>query len=540
MTTLCGKNMGNDLLIIPCDLPNGHEGNCERNIWSVNAPRTPLVTDNEAQTHTQETRPATRRCICGLLENDPIHSYEWCFGGIEGAHELTLKPPKSSYPVEQELREMCCRLRACVRKYGLGSGGEQLDELVIAEVDRCHALVDAMENTKSQPISPQSKAPEPQERSEKDFAIENGDYLADAAEAYLNARNRYDIAVAGYADEDSEVPNADELTDCHQALRVRIYEFRKRRDRAALSSPSPTVCFLCQHPVHLVGGCNQCTCLEDSIVKNYKGVCPDCSICGKPSPLGNVCGACEAAKMRGYKMEVDEISGAKSFKDWATHHFCEGFRTGQKVTLKERMDAIGDSPSPEERKPQPSQGTTPACPKCGMSLIEIKYSESSQMLNRDQWESQLAGDLVCFCHNNHRGNKPYAYFWKRELAHPTEPSQGATPATMDVYEFNRYRNGVLMAEGGQVHAHSEEEALKKVRALFSPVPSGEEFKLAKKDFFIDKDPSGKGRYEDGLRYFIDGVLVNRTDFMERRDRECAHRWDADVCVDCHKSKAITR
>jgi hypothetical protein len=32
----CGKNMGNDLLVIPCDLPKGHAGECERNIWPVN------------------------------------------------------------------------------------------------------------------------------------------------------------------------------------------------------------------------------------------------------------------------------------------------------------------------------------------------------------------------------------------------------------------------------------------------------------------------------------------------------------------------
>lgn len=31
----CGKNMGNDLLIIPCDLEKDHEGPCERNIWPV-------------------------------------------------------------------------------------------------------------------------------------------------------------------------------------------------------------------------------------------------------------------------------------------------------------------------------------------------------------------------------------------------------------------------------------------------------------------------------------------------------------------------
>jgi hypothetical protein len=45
MTTLCGKNMGNDLLIIPCDLPNGHAGECERNAWPVNEPSAPSVSE---------------------------------------------------------------------------------------------------------------------------------------------------------------------------------------------------------------------------------------------------------------------------------------------------------------------------------------------------------------------------------------------------------------------------------------------------------------------------------------------------------------
>lgn len=34
-TPRCGKNMGNDLLVIPCDLAAGHEGPCERNVWPV-------------------------------------------------------------------------------------------------------------------------------------------------------------------------------------------------------------------------------------------------------------------------------------------------------------------------------------------------------------------------------------------------------------------------------------------------------------------------------------------------------------------------
>lgn len=83
---------------------------------------------------------------------------------------------------------------------------------------------------------PAPKWPEmPKERDAKDYAIEYGGYLADAAQAYLEERNRYDMAVAGYGD---EVPNVDSLTDHHQSLRSRIYEFRKRAAKA--SQPAPT------------------------------------------------------------------------------------------------------------------------------------------------------------------------------------------------------------------------------------------------------------------------------------------------------------
>lgn len=61
--------------------------------------------------------------------------------------------------------------------------------------------------------------------------------------------------------------------------------------------------------------------------------------------------------------------------------------------------------------------------------------------------------------------------------------------------------------------------------------------MQKKDFFVDKDPSGSGRYRDSHRFFIDGILVDRTEFKKRRDRECGHRWNGDRCIDCHKSKA---
>jgi hypothetical protein len=46
------------------------------------------------------------------------------------------------------------------------------------------------------------------------------------------------------------------------------------------------------------------------------------------------------------------------------------------------------------------------------------------MLNKDQWESQRAGDWLCTCHNNSRGNRPYAYYWNYEFPRDPEVAEG--------------------------------------------------------------------------------------------------------------------
>jgi hypothetical protein len=83
----------------------------------------------------------------------------------------------------------------------------------------------------------QQEGTKPPERTLQDYAIEHGGYLADTAQAYLDAKNSYDMAVAGYADGD-EAPSADELSDYHKALRARIYEFRKRAKLAVAGVPA--------------------------------------------------------------------------------------------------------------------------------------------------------------------------------------------------------------------------------------------------------------------------------------------------------------
>jgi hypothetical protein len=61
----------------------------------------------------------------------------------------------------------------------------------------------------------------------------------------------------------------------------------------------------------------------------------------------------------------------------------------------------------------------PKCPTCDQPLKAITYPSDSP-LNRDQWESQRAGDWFCTCHNNYRGNKPYAYYWSYQF--PRKPT----------------------------------------------------------------------------------------------------------------------
>ena len=58
---------------------------------------------------------------------------------------------------------------------------------------------------------------------------------------------------------------------------------------------------------------------------------------------------------------------------------------------------------------------SPLCPQCSQPLNEVRYP-SDCMLNRDQWEPQIAGNWYCtHCEDNGRGNTGYAYFWDSEV-----------------------------------------------------------------------------------------------------------------------------
>jgi hypothetical protein len=84
----------------------------------------------------------------------------------------------------------------------------------------------------------------------------------------------------------------------------------------------------------------------------------------------------------------------------------------------------------EATPPQPALN----CPKCAQPLKAVKYPYDSP-LNYDQWKSQIPGDLFCDCHNNHKGSKPYAYFWKHELrATPPQPAKRYCPEPNTLYK----------------------------------------------------------------------------------------------------------
>jgi hypothetical protein len=56
----------------------------------------------------------------------------------------------------------------------------------------------------------------------------------------------------------------------------------------------------------------------------------------------------------------------------------------------------------------------PKCPGCGRPLNRVRQSPNSS-LNRDQWESCIAGNWYCEHCKGSRGQTDYRYYWDREL-----------------------------------------------------------------------------------------------------------------------------
>lgn len=86
-----------------------------------------------------------------------------------------------------------------------------------------------------------------------------------------------------------------------------------------------------------------------------------------------------------------------------------------------------------------SKWTSPGCPQCGKPLTEIRYP-SGCMLNRDQWESEIAGNWSCeSCPDNGRGKDKKCYFWDHELGtSKADPQWTSTPPTEPGYYRYKY------------------------------------------------------------------------------------------------------
>lgn len=90
------------------------------------------------------------------------------------------------------------------------------------------------------------------------------------------------------------------------------------------------------------------------------------------------------------------------------------------------MDYEGDPLQTEGRAPGlPLEGRdvtdkTPHCPDCGNILHAVTYPSGSY-LNRDQWESQRAGDWYCNCCTSNVARTGFRYFWNSELRKDPEP-----------------------------------------------------------------------------------------------------------------------
>lgn len=82
------------------------------------------------------------------------------------------------------------------------------------------------------------------ERTPTDYAIEHAEYLAASAErlidaVHANAQVQLRIAEWDDVPDDIEQDSRDDVDEALRSVRERIYEFRKRRDRAARAAPQP-------------------------------------------------------------------------------------------------------------------------------------------------------------------------------------------------------------------------------------------------------------------------------------------------------------
>lgn len=109
---------------------------------------------------------------------------------------------------------------------------------------RCEGYLPSAEeawNQRASRLQEQEGQPALSERTPKDYAIEHAEYMAVAAERLSDAVNLLAVAHRDEHD-DPDIEKAQEAVDeSLRAVRDRVYEFRKRRDRATLAAGSQAV-----------------------------------------------------------------------------------------------------------------------------------------------------------------------------------------------------------------------------------------------------------------------------------------------------------
>jgi hypothetical protein len=142
------------------------------------------------------------------------------------------------------------------------------------------------------------------------------------------------------------------------------------------------------------------------------------------------------------------------------------------------------------------------------------------MLNADQWRSTIAGDLFCTCHNNNRGNKPYAYFWKHEERHKgsaTAPKKIVIGATDDGFEYANVPESAPLVETPTKEAY---EGMAQGNASPEPLdttgrPESTGFEVLVK--IHTKDADQKLHSPELLRFLVGKVIDSRYRLEEEID-----------------------
>lgn len=262
-----------------------------------------------------------------------------------------------------------------------GYGWHSTPEQCAAELRRLHAECEALRTgyaaARLEIESLRTRCVEPVgERTPKDYAIEHAEYMAQDAERLLEAINHLNAQ----RDEDGEAFDSDALahaeeaaTEAFGAVRNGIYEFRKRRDRAA-AQPA---------------GAQAAPELTETAVT-------------AKNPAAPVSSFEDSRTQAVYEVLVkDNYPPAGSNEHW------EGWKARLIVDALFPIEAPAAVAGPSE----------PKCSACGARLQEVTQGPNSY-LSADQFDADKLGDWFCECcpEGPNKGSRKHRYFDNYELA----------------------------------------------------------------------------------------------------------------------------